>query len=330
VTKPPLILAAPIVLMLTGPLAAQTLNLPAGAVQIGSRTESPARYAMPTAAFDGSKVPSQTVTGTLDQTAWRLDGRDDNTLSLLRPLADQLTAQGFRTLFTCQTTECGGFDFRFAIDVLPEPAMHVDLGDFQYLAAMNSAGDATTLLVSRTADQGFVQITSVIASGAVSAQPRTSPSGVVPPHTSAPVPQASQSQVPTSVPKALSGFEETLLTTGSVPLDDLVFESGKANLEPGTYASLAALAEWLKANPTVAVTLVGHTDASGSLAANVTLSRQRAAAVRDWLIKTYDASAGRIDAQGAGYLSPRASNQTQEGRARNRRVEVMLTSTAPN
>jgi OOP family OmpA-OmpF porin len=113
-------------------------------------------------------------------------------------------------------------------------------------------------------------------------------------------------------------------------LDDLVFASGRAILEPGTYTSLAALAEWLKANPTMAVTLVGHTDASGSLAANVTLSRQRAAAVRDWLIKTYGASQRQIDAQGAGYLSPRATNQTPEGRARNRRVEVMLTSTPPN
>jgi outer membrane protein OmpA-like peptidoglycan-associated protein len=113
---------------------------------------------------------------------------------------------------------------------------------------------------------------------------------------------------------------------GTVALDDLVFASGKAVLAEGEYASLAALADWLRANPTLTVTLVGHTDASGSLAGNIALSKQRAAAVRAVLIQTYTLPAAQIDAQGAGYLAPRDTNQTPEGRQRNRRVEVMLTS----
>ena len=118
-----------------------------------------------------------------------------------------------------------------------------------------------------------------------------------------------------------------MTTTGAVALDDLIFASGKAVLQDQDYASLAALAAWLKANPTQRVTLVGHTDATGSLAANTALSKQRAAAVRDWLIRHYGVAGAQIDAQGAGYLSPRATTQTPEGRALNRRVDVMLTST---
>ena len=87
------------------------------------------------------------------------------------------------------------------------------------------------------------------------------------------------------------------------------------------------MAAWLKAHPDLRVTLVGHTDATGTLAGNVALSRQRAAAVRDWLIRHFGTDAAQLDAQGAGYLAPRASNQTAEGRQKNRRVEVMLTST---
>ena len=110
-------------------------------------------------------------------------------------------------------------------------------------------------------------------------------------------------------------------------LDDLVFASGKAVLEGRDYASLAQLADWLEAHPDRRVTVVGHTDATGALAGNVALSMQRAAAVRDVLVATYGVNAAQVDAQGAGYLAPRDTNQTPEGRQKNRRVEVMLTST---
>jgi len=348
-----LLLAVPLILLMPGSTTAEPLTLPSGAILIGTRSDAPARYALPIAAFDGTQVPTQIVTGTLDQRAWRLDGSTANTLALLQPLTDQLLAQGYLVIFTCPSTACGGFDFRFAIDVLPEPQMHVDLGDFYYLAAMNPAGDAVSLLVSRTADQGFIQITavspsvspSVIPFGSTSATPTLQPT-VPTPETSAPeiavpetaipeiaapnvtTPAANQSTAEPPLPAAPQGdFDQVLMTTGSVALDDLIFASGKVALLDQDYPSLSALSDWLKANPTMRVTLVGHTDATGSLSANTALSKQRAAAVRAWLIQRYDAPAAQIDAQGAGYLSPRATNQTPEGRSENRRVEVMLTST---
>ena len=73
--------------------------------------------------------------------------------------------------------------------------------------------------------------------------------------------------------------------------------------------------------------LVGHTDASGGLDVNIAVSRQRAQSVRQRLIDRYDIPARQVDAQGVGYLSPRASNLTEAGRQKNRRVEVMMTST---
>ncbi|MEO8243930.1 MAG: OmpA family protein [bacterium] len=353
-----LLVAAP---ALAGPL---TLRLPDGASQIGVRTDAPAQFAMPIAGFDGKTVPVRVVTGALDQRAYRLDSSRDNTLALLQPLSDQLAQAGYTLIYQCATTDCGGFDFRFALNVLPEPQMHVDLGDFRYLAAQDGAGDVVSLLISRSADQAFVQVTSVSPSGHVAAPVVTGTTPNAPvadapavdtsvaqspdaqnPDTQTPVTRTPVTQTPvipdtpdqptiTDTANAAqatpSNLGDALLTTGSVPLDDLVFPSGKAALQDTDYASLADLATWLQANPTLTVTLVGHTDATGSLAGNTALSKQRAGSVRDWLIKHYGAKPSQIDAQGAGYLAPRATNQTPEGRAQNRRVEVMLTSTPPS
>ena len=299
------------------PLAAAPLVLafPVAATQTGARSDAPARMAFASAGFDGATVPSRTVEGALDQRAYRLTGLRGNTLALMQPLQAQVEQAGYKVVFACATTACGGFDFRFGIDVLPEPQMHVDLGDFHYLSAENTLGDVVTLLVSRAADQGFVQVTNVTKGAAVA----------VPLVQVAPDPEPAPQPEPQ--PAAPGSLGAQLLATGTVALEDLVFASGKAALEDGDYPSLMDLADWLRANPGLTVTLVGHTDASGSLAGNVALSKQRAAAVRAVLIQKYALPAGQMDAQGAGYLAPRASNQTPEGRQKNRRVEVMLTST---
>ena len=117
------------------------------------------------------------------------------------------------------------------------------------------------------------------------------------------------------------------MSGGAVALDDLVFASGSSSLTEGSYASLADLAAWLQANPEMTIALVGHTDASGGLEGNIALSRKRADSVRARLIETYDVPTRQVEAQGVGYLSPRASNLTEAGRNKNRRVEVILTST---
>jgi OOP family OmpA-OmpF porin len=75
------------------------------------------------------------------------------------------------------------------------------------------------------------------------------------------------------------------------------------------------------------VILVGHTDASGGLDGNIALSRKRAESVRQRMTDRYGIPAAQVDAQGVGYLSPRASNLSDTGRDQNRRVEVMMTST---
>ena len=325
-----------------GPLA---LILPAPSVEIGSRVANPASFRLATGPFAAGAVPADTVTGGLEQHAFRLDTLKLNTLQVMQALRGQLTDAGYAVAYECDTAACGGFDFRFALDVLPEPQMHVDLGDFRYLAAKRAGGAVVAVLVSRSADQGFVQVTTIAPSGdaaapalaasvaAAQAAPDPAPTAVPPVADPVADPVANRvanpvaNRVADRVADPSGSLGDSLVAHGSVALEDLIFPSGASGLEAKDYTTLADLAAWLAANPARKVVLVGHTDASGGLAGNIALSKQRAQSVRSWLIQHYGATAGQIDAQGAGYLAPRDTNLTDAGRTRNRRVEVVLTST---
>lgn len=286
-------------------------EFPAPTSQSLQKTDAMGSFALPVGPFAGGTIPTKVVEGAVVQTAWTLEAKGLTTLQILTPLRDQLQAAGYDILFECDTFACGGYDFRFGIDIAAEPAMHVDLGDFRYLSAEKTKADGpshVSLVVSRSSALGFVQVTEI---GKAAAAPAPPP----PTQPAAPPPAAK----PTASPMA-----EGLMKEGSVALDDLIFASGASDLAPGEYASLDALAEYLRANPESKIALVGHTDASGGLAGNITLSRERAASVRQRLISSYAIPQNQITAEGVGYLAPRDSNLTEDGLTRNRRVEAML------
>lgn len=294
------------------PGLALTLDLPAKVIGEERRSVVPGSYALPLGPFDGVTVPSRPVEGALDQRAFQLEAPGQTTLAVMAPLRDQIVAAGFTILLDCEARACGGFDFRFGTEVIPEPEMHVDMGDFRFLSAERE-GEAISILVSRSAYSAFVQVTRVTAT----------------PLSDAPV-QAVVDLDEAELPRGLEAgpaIGAALEDIGSAVLDDLVFASGAATLSDGNYPSLAAVAAWLEANPDATIALVGHTDASGSLAANVALSERRAEAVAQALVDGYGVDRVRIAAEGVGFLAPRATNQTEEGRQKNRRVEVIVTST---
>lgn len=297
------------------PAAAQTVGLsfPAPANQTLNRTEALTSYALPTGPFKDGTMQTTVIEGALQQTAWSLQAKGLTTLQILAPLRDQLTRAGYEVIYECETFACGGFDFRFGTDIAAEPAMHVDLGDFRYLAAKRMTPDGAahiSVIVSKSSSLGFVQLTEVGAA-------KTSSTPLI----SQATPVVTRDTAATS---DISPLAEGLAKQGAVALDDLIFASGAADLDPGEYASLEALAAYLRANPANRVALVGHTDASGALAGNIALSKQRAESVRRRMIDSYAIPGGQMTAEGVGYLAPRDSNLTETGLTRNRRVEVML------
>lgn len=292
--------------------AAPTLSLPPAAVRTAEDQNEMGSYVLPVGPWQNGRAETIRAEGEVTRTAWRVPGADTSTMALLATLRDQLGTEGFEILFECDTDACGGFDFRYGLDVLPEPEMHVDLGDFRYLCARRIGGptpDYVALLVSRSSAAGFVQMTRVGAA------------------LSAPLPIAAARFDPAAAKPSTESLSDQLVATGKVVLADLLFESGSTDLGEGEFASLAALADFLTANPDKTLALVGHTDAEGSLAANVALSRKRAESVKARLVSDFAVNPAQLTADGVGFLSPVASNLTPEGRTRNRRVEALIVST---
>jgi outer membrane protein OmpA-like peptidoglycan-associated protein len=108
-----------------------------------------------------------------------------------------------------------------------------------------------------------------------------------------------------------------------VSMTGLLFETGKSTLVPKVRENLARVAGILLGHPGLAVEVEGHTDSVGSDAMNQTLSESRAMAVREYL-REQGVPEGTIVSRGFGKTKPLATNDTAEGRAQNRRVEIVV------
>lgn len=114
---------------------------------------------------------------------------------------------------------------------------------------------------------------------------------------------------------------EQLDAAGRINLYGIYFDTDQATLKAGSEATLEQVRGLLDARPQLQVVIAGHTDAEGGDAHNLALSRRRAAAVVEWMVdKGIDA--GRLQSEGHGESMPVAGNDTPEGRALNRRVEI--------
>ena len=110
---------------------------------------------------------------------------------------------------------------------------------------------------------------------------------------------------------------------GSVSIYGILFDTDKATIKKESESTLAEIAALLEQKPDLRLYIVGHTDDTGSLEYNMNLSRKRAKAVVDYLSSKNGIRQERLIPRGVGPLAPVASNETEEGRARNRRVELV-------
>jgi outer membrane protein OmpA-like peptidoglycan-associated protein len=119
-------------------------------------------------------------------------------------------------------------------------------------------------------------------------------------------------------------IRKSLADTGKVVFYGIYFDTDKAVLKPESGPTLEQMAKFLKANAAAKVFVVGHTDNQGALDRNQKLSRERAAAVVAALAASHGIAKERMVADGVGPLAPVAANDAEAGRARNRRVEMVL------
>jgi OOP family OmpA-OmpF porin len=112
-------------------------------------------------------------------------------------------------------------------------------------------------------------------------------------------------------------------TTGHVAVYGIFFDSGKSEIKPESDTAIVQISKLLQNNASLKLYVVGHTDNVGALESNMKLSKDRADAVVNAIITKYGIQAARLKSYGVASLSPVASNDNEEGRAKNRRVELV-------
>ncbi len=119
----------------------------------------------------------------------------------------------------------------------------------------------------------------------------------------------------------------SLADQGQVALYGIYFDTGKSDLKPESEPTIAEIAKLLKQKPALKVLIVGHTDMMGDFASNLKLSQARAQSVVSELTSKYGITPARLMPFGNGPYAPVATNKTEEGRAKNRRVELVEIAT---
>jgi OOP family OmpA-OmpF porin len=118
-------------------------------------------------------------------------------------------------------------------------------------------------------------------------------------------------------------LKQQLDEAGKIVTHGILFDSGSDKIKGESYKTLADIGALLTENPTLRLSIEGHTDSDGADDYNMDLSKRRAVAVRDYLIANYKIAGDRLESKGWGESKPIDTNDTPEGKANNRRVELV-------
>ena len=130
-------------------------------------------------------------------------------------------------------------------------------------------------------------------------------------------------ELPNLVVATAAALSTSLTGAGHTVVSGIFFDTGKSDVKPDSDPALQQVAKMLKSKPTLKVYVVGHTDNVGGVAGNVDLSKRRAAAVVLLLTTKYGVAPAQLQPYGNGPYAPIASNASEDGRALNRRVELV-------
>jgi len=262
----------------------------------------------------------------------RLEGRSElfyyrlpverTSLEVLRNYEASLAANGFRRVFACATSDgscyvtregrmpnTAPFGFALAFDASPEMS-RLD-GDF----IRNFFGtNARHLLMRAERPDGTVWASVTIAEGSHG------------PHAFVRVVTAKAMETGRIAFVDARQMEQAIAKDGRVSLYGILFDFDRDAVKPESAPTIAEIAGLLRADPALKLEVVGHTDAKGGAQYNLDLSQRRARNVVKALVAGHGIDPSRLEARGAGANEPVASNDSEEGRARNRRVELVRRS----
>jgi outer membrane protein OmpA-like peptidoglycan-associated protein len=118
-------------------------------------------------------------------------------------------------------------------------------------------------------------------------------------------------------------LKEGIEKDGKVALYGILFDVGKSDIKPESAETLKQITAYLNDNPAIKIIVAGHTDNTGTFEGNMTLSKARAESIKTYLVTTGKIATSRVISAGVGQVCPVSTNDTEEGRKLNRRVEIV-------
>ena len=247
-------------------------------------------------------------------------------LEVVRNYETGLLAAGFETLHACAGKECGGEDgwlseyYLYSQDRelsdAPPGASGVPGQISEY--AFSFPRDQRYLVARLPRPEGDVYASVYVATETFDHFPETKDHALILLDVIETVPMESD-----MVTVNAESMARDIAATGRVALYGILFDTDRTDIKPESEATLTEISRLLEENPNMKLYVVGHTDNVGGFDYNADLSRRRAAAVVEYLTGKHRIAPARLAPAGVGMLAPVAPNDTEEGRAKNRRVELV-------
>lgn len=305
----------PLILFLTsGPLLADVpgsadhpqIGRFTGAEIVDYHQDAFSDYTLPTAKVTGREIKDAvTVEGKLTRITY-INPADVSSLEVTRAYEEALLSQGFEILFSCKDADCGGRSFNHAMNNPYDMRLAENYADQRYLAlrlARPDEGDVYTNIYSvrNTSGGGADRDRIYTRIHVVELKPRERQVEIIP----------------------ADEMARQLDLDGRVALYGIYFDLDSDQLKPESNPTLEEIAKLLQGNPQLALLVVGHTDNQGRLDYNLDLSKRRAASVVRALTGQHGIDGSRLEPHGVAFLAPVATNSSEDGRAKNRRVELV-------
>lgn len=248
-------------------------------------------------------------------------------LQAVRNYQNDATAKGGKTLFECKSPECGGDaarsseggggDQSLAMILTPQDSIKDKAFTNGSCAQTGRTGEQRYAALELPKANAFVSVLAYSLNGGSYCKALETRTIVV-----VDVLELKAMEQKMVTVKA-EEMAQSISTTGRVALYGLYFDSGKADVKPESKDTLDQIAKLLASSPTLKLLVVGHTDNVGEFASNTDLSKRRADAVVTVLASQYRADRKRLTPVGVSFASPVAPNTSEEGKAKNRRVELV-------
>jgi OOP family OmpA-OmpF porin len=252
---------------------------------------------------------------------------DRSPLEIVRNYELELKKSGFEPLYTCAAKQCSEDDgwlaqfYLYTLDMrlsqTPPPGIGRQDGQVSEYALAFPVNQRY-LAMKRARPEGDVYVSVYVATNRFTGHKETQDHPVILLDVIDAVPLETG-----MVTIDAAAMAKDISSTGHVALYGIYFDTDKADLKPESQSTLQEITKLLKQDPALRLYIVGHTDNVGGFDYNVGLSERRAGAVVKDLTAKHGIAAARLKPAGVGMLAPVAPNDSEEGRAKNRRVELV-------